>query len=70
LPLLCKCDSGGHTMFFKKPQDGSVSNGIYAFLDFQLTLKGNTFFDITKLVVLFADAGVRREVERRLVKEY
>ncbi|KAH7717280.1 calcium/calmodulin-dependent protein kinase type 1 [Aphelenchoides avenae] len=69
-PLLCQCDSSGNNMFFKKSQDGSMSNEVCAFFDWQFAFKGNPFYDIAKLVVAFSDADVRREVEPRLVQEY
>ncbi|KAH7717274.1 Protein C04F6.7 [Aphelenchoides avenae] len=69
-PLLCQGDSGGHNMFFKKADDGTISNEVCAFLDWQVAFKGNPFYDIAKLVVCFSDADVRRDVEANLVEDY
>lgn len=69
-PLLCQGDSGGHNLFFKKASDGTVSNEVCAFLDWQVAFKGNPFYDIARIVVSFADAEVRREVEADLMEDY
>ncbi|KAH7717277.1 calcium/calmodulin-dependent protein kinase type 1 [Aphelenchoides avenae] len=69
-PLLCQGDSGGHNLFFKKASDGTVSNEVCAFLDWQVAFKGNPFYDIARIVVSFSDAEVRREVEADLVEDY
>lgn len=82
-------DSGGHNMFFKKAADGTPSNEVCAFLDFQISFKSkvlmffcllrglklhtslaNPFADISRLMMNFVDAEVRRELDASLVEEY
>lgn len=38
--MLCHGDAGPHNFFFKKAQDGTASNEIGAFFDWQLAFKG------------------------------
>ncbi|KAH7680264.1 calcium/calmodulin-dependent protein kinase type 1, partial [Aphelenchoides avenae] len=63
-------DSGGHNMFFKKAADGTPSNEVCAFLDFQISFKTNPFADISRIVMNFVDAEVRRELDATLIAEY
>ncbi|KAH7715784.1 hypothetical protein AAVH_16825 [Aphelenchoides avenae] len=68
--ILCHGDAGAHNIFFKKASDGTVSNEIGAFFDWQIAFKGNPMFDMSRIVYPFCDPDVRREVEETLVQDY
>ncbi|KAH7696986.1 hypothetical protein AAVH_35935 [Aphelenchoides avenae] len=68
--VLCHGDAGPHNFFFKKAQDGTASNEIGAFFDWQLAFKGNPMVDISRILYTFSDADVRKEVEETLVEDY
>ncbi|KAH7712396.1 Protein C04F6.7 [Aphelenchoides avenae] len=71
LPLmLCLGDTGAHNMFFKKAPDGTASNEVSAYIDFQIAFAGNQFFDIVRILCAYCDAEVRREAELTLVDDY
>lgn len=71
-------------MFFKKAPDGTASNEIGAFFDWQVAFKGtdgpirleekdalgNPMVDICRILYTFCDPEVRREVEETLVEDY
>ncbi|KAH7721082.1 calcium/calmodulin-dependent protein kinase type 1 [Aphelenchoides avenae] len=68
--VLCHGDSGAHNMFFKMAADGSSSNDVLAFMDWQLAFAGNLMFDIARVIYGFCDPDVRRELERTIVECY
>ncbi|KAH7708621.1 Protein C04F6.7 [Aphelenchoides avenae] len=71
LPIvLCHGDAGPRNMFFKKAPDGTASNEIGAFFDWQVAFKGNPMVDICRILYTFCDPEVRREVEETLVEDY
>lgn len=52
LPLmLCLGDTGAHNMFFKKAEDGTASNEVSAYIDFQIAFAGTSV-----VIVLFSVA--------------
>ncbi|KAH7716636.1 calcium/calmodulin-dependent protein kinase type 1 [Aphelenchoides avenae] len=71
LPLIfVHGDSGGHNVFWKKASDGTASNEVLAFYDFQFAFRGNPMYDIGKIMIAFVDANVRRELDDALPQEY
>ncbi|KAH7701185.1 Protein C04F6.7 [Aphelenchoides avenae] len=68
--LLCHGDAGAHNIFFKAAADGTASNEIGAFIDWQIAFKGNPMHDICRILYPFCDAEVRRDVETTIVEEY
>ncbi|KAH7718320.1 Protein C04F6.7 [Aphelenchoides avenae] len=71
LPLVvCNGDAGPNNMFFMKNVDGTASNKVSAFIDWQTVFSGNQMFDIARIAYGFCDADVRRDAERTLVPDY
>ncbi|KAH7717262.1 Protein C04F6.7 [Aphelenchoides avenae] len=71
VPLVhCQGDSGSYNIFFKKASDGTPSNEVCAFVDWQMVIKASPMFDIGRIVMAFTDAEERRELDESLVEEY
>ncbi|KAH7694023.1 hypothetical protein AAVH_38935, partial [Aphelenchoides avenae] len=71
VPLLyAHGDCGGHNMFWKRAADGTASNDVLAFYDFQFACKANPMYDIGRFMMAFVDAEVRRELDTTLAEEY
>ncbi|KAI6197845.1 hypothetical protein M3Y94_01273600 [Aphelenchoides besseyi] len=59
-----------NNMLIKLKEDGSVSDEILAFIDWQTCFVGSPCFDITRFISNCTDAEVRRQCERKAVDVY
>ncbi|KAH7730488.1 Protein C04F6.7 [Aphelenchoides avenae] len=57
-------------IMWKLNEDGSLSNEVAAYLDWQVVHGGNPMADLARMLVLCCDAEVRREAERTLFQLY
>ncbi|KAH7707456.1 Protein C04F6.7 [Aphelenchoides avenae] len=67
---LCHGDLWVNNLMFKRAPDGTASNDILAFLDWQNVFYGNPMFDLARYLAFCADAEVRREVEAFIFDYY
>ncbi|KAI6174415.1 hypothetical protein M3Y98_01187600 [Aphelenchoides besseyi] len=61
---------GTNNVMIKFSEDGSLSNEIAAFIDWQCFFEGNALFDAARYFVNSADAEIRREIESQAVDLY
>ncbi|CAD5227300.1 unnamed protein product [Bursaphelenchus xylophilus] len=67
---LVHSDTHGGNLMFKTSPDGSISNELATFLDWQSGFSGNSLFDLARFSVVSADVDVRRGVEDEAVQIY
>ncbi|CAD5220440.1 unnamed protein product [Bursaphelenchus okinawaensis] len=63
-------DTWTNNIMFKKHEDGSVSDEVLAYIDYQIGFEGNPLFDIVRFFTFCADGEVRREVKDIALKTY
>ncbi|CAD5227715.1 unnamed protein product [Bursaphelenchus xylophilus] len=63
-------DAWTNNVMFKKNPDGSVSDQVLAYIDYQIGFEGNPIFDICRFLTICADAEIRREAEPVVLKTY
>ncbi|KAH7723805.1 Protein C04F6.7 [Aphelenchoides avenae] len=68
--VLCHGDLHRNNMLFYKNEEGTASDRIAAFIDWQSVIHGNPMLDLVRYVALCADAETRRESEKFIVKFY
>ncbi|CAD5227297.1 unnamed protein product [Bursaphelenchus xylophilus] len=66
---LTHADLHGSNMIAKLQPDGTPSNEIVAFIDWQTSFCGNSLFDLARFLS-FSDADTRRRVEQDALDEY
>ncbi|KAH7673270.1 Protein C04F6.7 [Aphelenchoides avenae] len=68
--VLCHGDLHRNNMLFYKNEQGTASDRIAAFIDWQSVIHGNPMLDLVRYVALCADAEFRREAEKFIVQAY
>ncbi|KAI6197767.1 hypothetical protein M3Y94_01263800 [Aphelenchoides besseyi] len=63
-------DCWTNNVMIKLSEDGSISDEIAAFVDWQCFFEGNALFDAARYFVNCADAEIRREVESQAIDLY
>lgn len=68
-PVLSHADIWTNNVFFEK-KDGKASDKVYAFLDWQLSHRGNGINDLVRLLNVSVDHEIRREHRMDLLQLY
>ncbi|KAH7713740.1 Protein C04F6.7 [Aphelenchoides avenae] len=68
--LLLHGDCWSNNLLFTRNDDGTPSNDVLAFLDWQGVFAGNPMFDLATFLSQSADAEVRREAEGFIIDLY
>ncbi|KAI6174339.1 hypothetical protein M3Y98_01179600 [Aphelenchoides besseyi] len=63
-------DLWSNNMLIKKNADGTISNEVVAYIDFQTIFEASPLLDIARFVVNCSDSDVRRENDRKIVDCY
>ncbi|TKR67166.1 hypothetical protein L596_023359 [Steinernema carpocapsae] len=68
--VLCHGDLWYMNVFWKKNQDGSFTNEVEGFIDWQVIHEGCLTYDIALMMILSTDGPKRREIEWKVVRFY
>ncbi|CAD5227727.1 unnamed protein product [Bursaphelenchus xylophilus] len=63
-------DCRTNNIIFKKNADGTASDEILAYIDFQTACEGNPMFDAARVLTLCCDSQIRREISEEALQTY
>ncbi|CAD5220438.1 unnamed protein product [Bursaphelenchus okinawaensis] len=63
-------DTWTNNIMFKKNGDGSVSDEILCYIDYQVGFQGNPLFDLARFMCVCPDGEIRREATIPTLKQY